>query len=263
MYGSQVWGFHDATAVERVHLQYCKHILKLRKSTCNYFVYGELGRTPLLIERKCKIIKYWLSIVMHKQSTLMGRVYLNSVDLGTGWTALVQNLLETLGFAEVWLNQGVENINIFMKICKLRLRDQFTQEWQSSINNSPESILYRHLKRELCVSDYFTKINVHKYRVAFCQFICRNHRLAVITGKWHKPTSIPYTERVCLTCEVVEDEFHFILECPKHRHLRTNYIKKYYYSRPNMAKLLELFSCQNTKIIRNLSVYIQKAMLSL
>ena len=51
-------GFHKAAAVERVHLRYCKTVLRLKSNTANYFVYGELDRAPLIIERHLRILKY-------------------------------------------------------------------------------------------------------------------------------------------------------------------------------------------------------------
>ena len=43
-YGSEVWGFHQGEAIERVHLQFCKRFLHLKYNTVNNIVY-ELGRT--------------------------------------------------------------------------------------------------------------------------------------------------------------------------------------------------------------------------
>ena len=44
LYGSEVWGFETTREIERIHLQFCKRILSMRKSTPNFMVYGELGR---------------------------------------------------------------------------------------------------------------------------------------------------------------------------------------------------------------------------
>ena len=54
-YCCEVWGFIPANTVERVHLQFCKKILGVKKCTQNDFVYGELGRTSLSVGR-CYII---------------------------------------------------------------------------------------------------------------------------------------------------------------------------------------------------------------
>jgi hypothetical protein len=98
------------------------------------------------------------------------------------WAGLVRHLLCNLGFAEVWLNQGVPHLNSFMQLCKQRLFDQFIQEWHTSLNSSPEAYLYNHLKKEFSMSKYMFNINVSKYQIAYCKFVCKNHRLAVMTG---------------------------------------------------------------------------------
>ena len=50
LYSCELWGFHTAVTVERVHLKFCKWVLKVSKSTTNEMVYGELGRCPLILE---------------------------------------------------------------------------------------------------------------------------------------------------------------------------------------------------------------------
>ena len=63
-YASEVWGFCQANAIERVHMQFCKKLLGVKKTTQNDFVYGELGRTNYSTKRYLNIIKYWLKILM-------------------------------------------------------------------------------------------------------------------------------------------------------------------------------------------------------
>ena len=49
-YSCEVWGFNEAKDIERVHLKFCKYILKMKTSTLNEMVYGEVERYPLFIE---------------------------------------------------------------------------------------------------------------------------------------------------------------------------------------------------------------------
>ena len=51
-YGSEIWGFHKATDIEKVHLAFLKRILGVKKSTFSNLVYYELGRFPLYMKRK-------------------------------------------------------------------------------------------------------------------------------------------------------------------------------------------------------------------
>jgi hypothetical protein len=57
------WGFENKNSIERVYLQFCKSILKVRNSTPNFLVYGELGRFPLETIVKQKMILLWNSLL--------------------------------------------------------------------------------------------------------------------------------------------------------------------------------------------------------
>ena len=42
-----MWGFVKGLPIERVHLQYCKQILGVKRCTQNDFVYREIGRVTI------------------------------------------------------------------------------------------------------------------------------------------------------------------------------------------------------------------------
>ena len=56
-YSSEVWGFHNANNIERIHTQYCKRILQVKRCTQNDFVFGVLGRFNLAFNRYIRIVK--------------------------------------------------------------------------------------------------------------------------------------------------------------------------------------------------------------
>jgi hypothetical protein len=49
--------------IERVHLKFCKLLLRLIVSTPNFMVYGELGKYPLEIDIKVRMISYWSKLI--------------------------------------------------------------------------------------------------------------------------------------------------------------------------------------------------------
>ena len=61
--------------IERIHLRFCKYILGLKSSTPNAMVYGEMGRYPLAITIKTRIISFWLKLLQGKKSKLIYKVY--------------------------------------------------------------------------------------------------------------------------------------------------------------------------------------------
>ena len=65
---------------------------------------------------------------------------------------------------------------------------------------------------------------------------------------------------MCLVClDKIGDEFHFLLECPRHQSLRSRLIGRYYWNRPSMLKLQQLFNSTCTNVIRAVAKFVYKA----
>ena len=67
-------------------------------------------------------------------------------DRKTNWALLVKKLLSNLGFYEVWLQQNVGDVYIFLILAKQRLKDNFVQKWNQELNQSSRAIFHRTLK---------------------------------------------------------------------------------------------------------------------
>ena len=74
LYGSEVWGYENLKILEQIHLKSCKRILKVRNTTLNFIVYGELGRFPLEIRVKLRMISYWCKLV-NNEAKLSSSLY--------------------------------------------------------------------------------------------------------------------------------------------------------------------------------------------
>ena len=72
-------------------------------------------------------------------------------------------------------------------------------------------------------------LNIAKYRKNLIGLRLSSHRLEVEAGRWAKPDKISYENRKCKNCDVLEDEFHFVMECSFNCDLRRRYIKRYYW----------------------------------
>ena len=57
--------------------------------------------------------------------------------------SILQHLLSSLGFYEVWLAQGVGNVNAFVRVFEQRLRDNNVQNWNSRVENSSRSTFFK------------------------------------------------------------------------------------------------------------------------
>ena len=139
-YSSQVWGFIQGDAIEKVQLQFYKRILGIKRTTENDFVYGELGRVSLQTVRYFNIIKYWVQLLHTDSNKFNKKVYemlksdSDENPEKTNWCSLLKSLLCRLGFYDVWLFQTVGNSDIFLYNVKLRLNDNFIQSWNTRIH---------------------------------------------------------------------------------------------------------------------------------
>ena len=83
------------------------------------YMYNELGRIPLIVQRYNKIGKFWLKISNIKQTRLTKVLYnvqfnaLTNNHTIANWVSKVRNLLCSYGFGEAWYNQGVGHVNVF------------------------------------------------------------------------------------------------------------------------------------------------------
>jgi len=58
-YGCEIWGFSDIGSIEKVHTDFLKYVLKVKRSTPHAMLYGDLGRFPIDIIIKKRIIGFW------------------------------------------------------------------------------------------------------------------------------------------------------------------------------------------------------------
>lgn len=263
-YASEVIGFIQNSNTERIHLQFCKRLLGVKISTPNNFIYGETGRFPFKVLWQINIIKYWLRICASRDTKYAKLIYKSQVDdivnihSTKNWALNVKNLLSRLGFYEVWINQGVGDEKFFLLEFKQRVKDIYIQNWHEQLEDSSRALLYK----EIATFGYKTYLNIiviQKYRRSLTILRTCSHRLEIEVGRWHKPHSIPLDERLCKFCNKLEDEFHFVIECPLYAELRKQYIKSYFWKRPNFIKFIELINSENEKIVKSIATFVFKA----
>ena len=71
--------------------------------------------------------------------------------------------------------------------------------------------------------------------------------------------NIPLEERKCNLCEKndIGDEFHYLFVCSHFNSDRKQFLKPYFYKRPNMIKFKELLTTKNVKLLIKLSDFVK------
>jgi hypothetical protein len=108
--------------VEKVHLKFCKLLLNLKTSTANCLVYGELGRFPLSVNIKQRMVSYWTKLISGKQTKLCSITYrlmfhLFSVqNVNFQWLTYVKGIFDECGLTYIWNSQNFINERWINKI---------------------------------------------------------------------------------------------------------------------------------------------------
>ena len=75
LYGSEIWGYNKLDMLERLHLKFCKMLMRVKQSTPDVMVYGETGRLCLEYHVKLRMINFWSSIVCGSHDKLTYTIY--------------------------------------------------------------------------------------------------------------------------------------------------------------------------------------------
>ena len=173
----------------------------------------------------------------------------------TNWAVHVKTILSNMGFYHVWLAQGVGDYSSFMSSMKQRIRDVFVQNLNSRLSDSSRALFYRNISK-FEFKSYLKCVNVQKFRIALSQLRLSSHRLNIEVGRWNNTV---FEQRICPHCNVLEDEFHFLIECSLYTNIRCKYIPRFYRTHTNMYKTIALLNTENTGLLKNLSTFVYNA----
>ena len=94
--------------------------------------------------------------------------------------------------------------------------------------------------------------------MALTRLLTSSHRLRIETGRWELPNPPPRHQRLCLVCQKMDDEYHFVMECSVFETIRSQLIPQYYWRRPSMLKLIELINSNDIHLVNKLAEYTKK-----
>ena len=264
LYGAEIWSYENMNAIERIHLNFLKKILKVRGSTPNYMVYGETGRYPLEITAKIKSLCLWSKLLQSENSKLSGTIYqlLYKVNKSDNkvfpWISHIKKILDDSGFSYMWSSQIPSSSEEIKIVIKQRLVDQFMQNWVSNMEHSSRGRYYLTFKSDLCLEKYLISLKKSDRHI-LCKFRCSNLKLPVETGRWK---NIPYQNRICSLCEgnAIGDEFHYLFICSHNliNQLRQKHISSYYTVMPSVQKMKGLLSLCNKPVLNHLCIFLRK-----
>ena len=135
------------------------------------------------------------------------------------------NWCQTIQILNAKFNLHAREITNYPLTVKRTMRESFIQHWRQTINPANQGgklVFYSKMKKEFQVEKYLS-IPTFEDRQRITKLICSNHNLEIETGRH---TNTPREERKCTMCQLdaIEDELHFLTECPAYNTFREDLI---------------------------------------
>ena len=138
MYGCEVSDFERSNVLESLCLQFYKYILKAKKTTPNIILYGELGRYPVEILIKSRMIGFWQRIINGKVDKISYKLYSIVLNMSnrnffhSKWITADKSILTDSWFEHLWINQDNIPMTISKKV-KFNLIEKYKDSWKHLI----------------------------------------------------------------------------------------------------------------------------------
>ena len=221
-----------------LNLVFCKYLLAVHKKASNMAVYGELGRYPLILNILQSSIKYF-NHMQASENTLLKESITVSLMNDNSWAKGIEKMIKTL--CDPDFNISTINDNHIDLSLVEKAKDKWQELWKAdlardtSLNNKRTKSgnklrTYNTFKKEFDYENYLNDIPNINYRKCVTRLRISAHKLAIETGRHARPNNatfgIPVEKRICGTCNIVEDERHFLTVCEKFRDQRNDLINK-------------------------------------
>ena len=243
---------------EKVNLNFCKFILGVHRKTQNSAVRGELGRYPIALEAMYRAMKYHNRLVMSARNTLLGASIQFHEEENTSYMLKIHLLMKVMN---VNINRLADNATL--KQGRQNLMTRYSNHWKWQTANQPKMRTYTKFKSNFTMEDY---LSIHRAneRKALSKFRTSAHNLRTERDRYVTP-KVPPENRICTRCNMgcIEDELHFLLDCPLYTNERQALVDNITQSVPNFQNLSKsnqfiylLLSSDN--VIKTTAKYIEK-----
>ena len=263
LYGGEIWGVKTPKTINNLQLQCIKETLRVKKCTPSNFLWSETGLLPTSYMLIYRMLCYWSNLVSVNTSKFSKSIYFALLESNIDWIECVKKHLYDLGLENHWVDNVIVHRDKFKADVKKALYKKLYNQCINSFTTSKSSI-YKGLFMDKDIKSpvwYVKYCRVPETFRALASLRLRSHRLLVETGAWctKDKVKVDFINRLCPSCNKLEDEFHFVLECINYKAIRKKFIPRDVYKKPSMHKLVKLLGSDDILVVNRLGNYIRKA----
>ena len=126
--------------------------------------------------------------------------------------------------------------------------------------------LYKDFKHEFCLEPYLLTVPSVTYIQCIARFRLSSHNLNIELGRHTKPVT-PVASRYCMRCDMgVDDEPHFLLQCPVFSSERAELFRKIQWCLPDLSnhnindRFIAIMSSRIPDVIFQLGKFLHKCL---
>ena len=228
-YACEVWAMNASVgeAAEVLHRSFLKHLLGVRMCTANEIVFAEVGRFPLQIHFWQQILHYHHRVIALDNSRLVKLTLVDGCALGTHQSVLAAANKGWQYYVGLLLEQHSQQLFHSFDIASVVEREKHWVAFKYLHTDSHSSlVLYRTLQHEYQYACYLSEVKCYSNRRLMSRFRSGCHGLRVDTGRWDNNVHLDRKDRLCQVCgsaQQVEDEHHFLFDCPVYTSIRAGH----------------------------------------
>ena len=244
LYGSEVWEPYlnqdndkwDANPIEKVHIQFIKRILGVNRSTSTIMLRGEIGRYSLKSRIIIRNVRYLNQIKQKKDNILVKQAFIYEKRQTQKRISIENTIKKTNEKLNALLNREID----IYKLPSYKLKSHIdlinVENWKTKLSDSKKADTYKLFKNTPKIEKYFDYIKNIKHLKAFIKFRISDHKLLIEEGRRKRPI-IPRNERICKTCNEIEDESRFLIDCDNYKYDRIEEFEKITSEFPSFAEI--------------------------
>ena len=199
LHNCEAFGAKIPKGLETLYFKLIKSALNVRPNTPNFVVLIESGLLPIKALIRKRQLKWYRKF---KRSLRAGSARANVLDELSSSNVKVEYLEHYCSLDEKYRHPKdiySEAISEIRSVIRAKATD---------IENHYRFYIYMKINPELLPSPFLSCIGVGD---AITRFRCGSHNLPIETGRWRRT---PRHARLCSSCQVLGDEFHFLFNCP-------------------------------------------------
>ena len=257
-YSAAVWGYKPFSKPDTIQHRVIRYFLGVHRFAANSMIEGDMGWLPCVYRRRLLMLNLWNRLVLCNPARLLYKVFswdkrfVNS----RSWTSEVRTILTTVEQLDCFsINAPCDVVSAYSAMSAISEAD-----WECKRYRFPKLRYYNMYKSVFYVEDY-VKCNMPKWqRSILAQFRAGILPLEVEIGRYQ---NIELQNRICKICSLseVEDEIHFLCQCPFYNELRTDlyFLANEAYQDFDSLDLLDKFVYLLANMQKQVSVFLLKA----